>query len=43
MVGQWMAQLITTGQAADDMQPFAYERFEQGREIRPNYPSGVIG
>ncbi len=43
MVGQWMAQLITTGRTADDIQPFAYERFQQGHEIQPRYPSGVIG
>lgn len=43
MVGQWMAQLITTGQTADDMRPFAYERFQQGHAIQPSYPSGVIG
>jgi hypothetical protein len=38
-----MAQLILTGKKADDMQPFAYTRFEQGREIQPRYPSGVLG
>ncbi len=43
IVGQWMAQLITTGQASDDMLYFAYERFTTGREIRPHYPSGVLG
>jgi sarcosine oxidase subunit beta len=43
VVGQWMAQLILTGQKPADMEPFAYERFEQGKEIQPRYSSGVIG
>ena len=43
VVGQWMAQLILTGSKPDDMQPFAYDRFTQGREIRPRYSSGVLG
>jgi glycine/D-amino acid oxidase-like deaminating enzyme len=43
VVGQWMAQLITTGQAPEDTHHFAYERFAQGKEIRPRYPSGVLG
>ena len=43
MVGQWMAQLITTGQKPADMQHFAYERFTNGQEIRPGYSAGVIG
>jgi sarcosine oxidase subunit beta len=44
LVGQWMAQLITTGQQPEDMRPFAYERFVQGHEIRPRYSSsGVLG
>ncbi len=42
-VGQWLAQLITTGQGPEDMQHFAYERFAQGQEIRPRYTSGVLG
>ena len=42
-VGEWMAQLITTGQKPADMEPFAFERFAQGKEIRPRYSSGVIG
>jgi glycine/D-amino acid oxidase-like deaminating enzyme len=42
-VGQWMAQLITTGTAPDDMKHFAYERFTQGNEIKPRYTSGVLG
>jgi len=42
-VGQWMAQLILTGAKPDDMQHFALDRFTQGREIRPRYPSGVLG
>jgi len=43
IVGQWMAQFILTGRKPDDMLPFAYERFEQGREIHPRYASGVLG
>lgn len=43
IIGQWMAQLITTGSGPSDMQPFAYERFTQGREIRPRYECGVLG
>jgi sarcosine oxidase, subunit beta len=42
-VGQWMAQLILTGTKPDDMQHFAFDRFTQGQEIRPRYPSGVLG
>src|SRR6266566_8393880 len=43
IVGQWMAQLILTGTKPDDMQHFTYDRFTQGREIRPRYSSGVLG
>lgn len=44
VIGQWMAQLITTGQQPEDMGPFSYERFAQGHEIRPLYSSsGVLG
>jgi sarcosine oxidase, subunit beta len=43
LVGQWMARLILSGTKANDMQPFAYNRFEQGQEIQPRYPSGVLG
>ncbi|HEU5377015.1 MAG TPA: FAD-dependent oxidoreductase [Ktedonobacteraceae bacterium] len=43
VVGQWMAQLITTGKQPEDMQHFSYERFIQGGEIRPRYKSGVLG
>lgn len=42
-VGQWMAQLILTDVKPADMQHFAYERFAQGKEIRPRYASGVLG
>ncbi|HEY6286872.1 MAG TPA: FAD-binding oxidoreductase, partial [Ktedonobacteraceae bacterium] len=42
-VGQWMAQLILTGTKPDDMHHFALDRFSQGREIHPRYPSGVLG
>ena len=42
-VGQWMAQLILIGTKPDDMQHFAIDRFTQGKEIRPRYPSGVLG
>ena len=43
IVGQWMAQLILTGSKPADMQHFAFDRFAQGKEIRPRYPSGVLG
>ena len=43
IVGQWMAQLILTGQKPADMLHFAYNRFAQGKEIRPRYSSGVLG
>ena len=43
LVGQWMAQLILTGTKAVDMQPFAFERFVQGRVIQARFPSGVLG
>jgi sarcosine oxidase, subunit beta len=42
-VGQWMAQFILTSTKPDDMQHFAFDRFTWGREIRPRYPSGVLG
>jgi sarcosine oxidase subunit beta len=42
-IGQWMAQLILTGTKPDDMRHFVFDRFTQGREIRPRYPSGVLG
>jgi sarcosine oxidase subunit beta len=43
IVGQWMARYILTGQKATDMQHFAFDRFAQGKEIRPRYSSGVLG
>lgn len=43
VVGQWMAQLITTGQKPADMLPFAYDRFTTGQEIAPGYSAGVLG
>jgi len=43
LVGQWMAQLILTGSKPDDMEPFAFDRFARGAEIRPRYSSGVLG
>lgn len=43
LVGQWMAQYILTGQKPADMEHFAFERFVQGKEIHPRYPSGVLG
>jgi sarcosine oxidase, subunit beta len=43
LVGQWMAHFILTGQKPADMEHFAYERFAQGKEIRPRYSSGVLG
>lgn len=42
-VGKWMAQFILTGKKPGDMQHFAYDRFNSGREIRPRYSSGVLG
>jgi len=43
IVGQWFAQFILTGQKPGDMEPFAFKRFTQGKEIHPRYPSGVLG
>jgi sarcosine oxidase subunit beta len=43
LVGAWMAQYILTGEQPADMQPFAFERFAQGKEIHPRYSSGVLG
>jgi glycine/D-amino acid oxidase-like deaminating enzyme len=43
LVGQWMAQFSLTGTKPDDMHHFAFDRFTQGREIHPRYPSGVLG
>jgi sarcosine oxidase, subunit beta len=43
LIGQWMAQLILTGTKPEDMQHFAYDRFAEGKEIRPRYSSGVLG
>jgi sarcosine oxidase subunit beta len=43
LVGQWIAQLILTGNKPDDMEPFAFARFARGAAIRPRYSSGVLG
>jgi sarcosine oxidase subunit beta len=43
LVGAWMAQSLLSGEQPADMQPFALERFAQGKEIRPRYSSGVLG
>jgi sarcosine oxidase subunit beta len=43
LIGQWMAQLILTGEKPADMEYFAFDRFAQGKEIRPRYASGVLG
>jgi glycine/D-amino acid oxidase-like deaminating enzyme len=43
LVGQWMAQLILSGTKPEDMQHFAFDRFTNGKEIRPRYSSGVLG
>ena len=43
IISQWMVQLLRTGKEPDDMLHFAYERFAQGKEIRPRYSSGVLG
>jgi hypothetical protein len=38
-----MAQYILTGEKPVDIEHFTYERFAQGKEIRPRYSSGVLG
>lgn len=43
VVGQWIAQLVTTGTAPADMLYFTSERFSRKQEIRPRYTSGVLG
>lgn len=43
IVGQWMAHYILTGQKPADMEHFSFDRFARGTEIRPRYPSGVLG
>ncbi len=43
LVGQWMAQLILTGEKSAAMEHFAFDRFARGMEIRPRYSSGVLG
>ena len=43
IVGQWMAQLLLTGEKPADMEYFAFDRFARGKEIRPRYASGVLG
>src|SRR5947209_72805 len=43
LVGQWMTELILTGNKHDDMKHFDFDRFARGAEIRPRYPSGVLG
>jgi sarcosine oxidase subunit beta len=43
VVGQWMADLVLQGQKPADMAPFVFDRFSQGKEIKPNYSSGVLG
>jgi len=43
LIGQWMAHYILTGQKPTDMEHFAFDRFAQGKEIRPRYSSGVLG
>jgi sarcosine oxidase subunit beta len=42
LVGQWMAELILTGNKPDDMEHFAHDRFARAREIHPRYASGVL-
>jgi len=42
-IGQWMSTFILTGSKPLDMQHFAYDRFAQGQQIQPRYPSGVLG
>ncbi len=43
LIGQWMAQLILTGNKPDDMKYFSFARFARRKEIRPRYSSGVLG
>jgi sarcosine oxidase subunit beta len=43
VIGEWMAQFILSGKKPEDMEHFAFDRFAGGREIRPRYPSGVLG
>jgi sarcosine oxidase subunit beta len=43
VVGRWIAQFVLTGEKPLDMQHFAYNRFSEGKEIQPRYPSGVLG
>lgn len=43
IIGAWMAQFVLTGEKPADMEPFAFERFAQGKEIHPRYASGVLG
>lgn len=43
IIGQWMAQLILSGEKPEDMEHFAFDRFAEGKEIHPRYPSGVLG
>lgn len=43
VIGQWLAQFMLTGTKPNDMQHFSFDRFSQGREIQPRYPSGVLG
>lgn len=43
LIGSWMAQYILTGEKPADMEPFAFERFARGQEIRSRYTSGVLG
>ena len=42
-IGQWMAQLVLTDMKPEDMQHFAFDRFANGKAIRPRYSSGVLG
>jgi sarcosine oxidase subunit beta len=43
IIGAWMAQYVLTREKPTGMEPFAFERFAQGKEIRPRYSSGVLG
>ena len=43
VVGLWMAQFVLAGQKPADMEHFAFDRFTEGKEIRPRYSSGVLG
>jgi hypothetical protein len=38
-----MAHFVITGEKPEDMEHFAFDRFTQGKEIKPRYQSAVLG